>query len=894
MRLLDRDEVTRLSENLAHIELNDRKFELRRDNEISSMRANQAMIRDLWMKETVELAKIKLNSSKLEVRRDDKNSMSSNQAMIQDTWIRETAELTASTEFQTKSTRIESDDQIQHSNWICAIQEQLEYLIGNMKEMQKDQEFLLSLWFDSIYIRQETLPKAHLDTFSWIFRGSTPEYTQPIRFVEWLRGNHSIYWIQGKAGSGKSTLMKFLSQHSETLKHLGFWAGHQELITARFYFWNSGSSLQKSQIGLIRSLLFEILRQCPELLKRVRQNFSLLKKDRLVWLFDRTVDWQYEELLQVYQYVVEQNTDSKFCFFIDGLDEYKTERDKDLGHLVKTLKLLASSPSIKICLSSRPWTVFSDAFGSSSKWMIKLEDLTKQDIYRYVSGKLQEHDQYDKLAQTDDSYTKLVETVTQKAQGVFLWVFLVVRDLLEGLTYNDTIRTMHLRLSQFPEDLGSYFQHMIDSIPKFYRRETAQTFRIALAKEEPSLLITYAYFDDITDNPMLSLEVSQKCAPTPLDMAAIIQGKHDTTRRRLDGRCKGLIEVITLSGIDNPIQRYRVDFLDRTVRDFLQGSDDILDFMYEEGGSDSSLWTNLYHAIFLTMRALRQCIGRPCVNIFNSLWDDLLTILYKAIRESSDPALANPILDQALKLGGGSMHHTRLLERACEFGLLQYVQHNLCSISSLARIQVAEEVFPHALLPNPISAEFCPDLVAYLLALGVDLNKSTISNTSSELVRSISTQSQLGEAPDCEIVNPLVFESSPSKKVSRNLISSFKEQLDCGKLSLTQKGISEVMSLLKANGADIDLPIRMQKQPLDSRKGVSKDFQTNRVSWTARGRQISSSMQDLQTGQSSHYNSDKGSSSWNRKRTYKEESEDKQYSFNDKIYYGGNFVKRKR
>jgi hypothetical protein len=834
IRWFDRDEVSRISKGLADIELNDMKFELRRDIEISSMKANQAIIRDVWSKETVGLAASGFQS---------------------DTPTAATSE---------------NGGQAQHARWVCGIQERLEKLMVSMKEMEKDQELLLSLWFESISIRHETLAQAHLDTFSWIFRGSTPDHTQPIRFVEWLRGSHSIYWIQGKAGSGKSTLMKFLGQHPETLKHLGFWAGHQEVITARFYFWNSGSSLQKSQLGLLRSLLFEILRQCPKLLAQVRKQISSRKEGSWMWGGDKTATWQYEELLRVYQFVVEQNTDSKFCFFIDGLDEYKTEMDKDHRHLVKTLKLLASSPSIKLCLSSRPWTVFLDAFGASSEWTIKLEDLTNQDIYRYVADKLQEHDQYHRLVKANESYSKLIEEVVRKAQGVFLWVFLVVRDLLEGLTYNDTMRTMYLRLSQFPEDLGSYFQRMIDSIPKFYRRETAQTFRIALAKEEPSLLVTYAFFDDLTENPMLRLEGSRACAPAPSELAAIIQVKHDTMRRRLDGRCKGLIEIVTFRNIDEPIERLRVDFLHRTVRDYLQGSQDILDFIYNEGDSDASFWTSLYRAIFLTMRELRQCGGSPNVGLFSSLWEDLLTFVYKAIRESSNPTIANCILDQALKLGGGRMHHTRLLERACEYGLLQYVQHNLCNLPPIAKTQLAEEVFLHALIPNPISAEFSPDLVSYLLALGADPNKSTASKTNPEFVKAISTSIL---KPPLSVVSDEPSPSYDTKPASKplpcTLISSFKEKLNRGQLSLSQKGLSEVVCLLNAKGAGLTLPISTPTRPQIPRRA------------TFRGLTTGCDSRRTPTG-ISEYSQLRFSRERERKRTYEEENQNEHYPFDTK------------
>ena len=101
----------------------------------------------------------------------------------------------------------------------------------------------------------------------------------------------------------------------------------------------------------------------------------------------------------------------------------------------------------------------------------------------------------------------------------------------------------------------------------------------------------------------------------------------------------------------------------------------------------------------------------------------LIGIHVRSQRESSDRALANSILDEAVRLDDRERNHTRHLEQACEFGLLHYVQHSLSILPSLARSQIAADIFPYALIPNPISTELCPDLVAYLLGLGVDVNQ---------------------------------------------------------------------------------------------------------------------------------------------------------------------------
>src|SRR5438128_492760 len=115
---------------------------------------------------------------------------------------------------------------------------------------------LKSLYFPTIPTRHKNIEQAHSETFTWIFdpanRGAT--------FVNWLTRGSGTYWVQGKAGSGKSTLMKFICGHSETCRLLRHCAGDSKLVTAKFFFWYSGNPLMKSLEGLLRALLFEILR----------------------------------------------------------------------------------------------------------------------------------------------------------------------------------------------------------------------------------------------------------------------------------------------------------------------------------------------------------------------------------------------------------------------------------------------------------------------------------------------------------------------------------------------------------------------------------------------------------------------------------------------------------
>lgn len=154
----------------------------------------------------------------------------------------------------------------------------------------------------------------------------------------------------------------------------------------------------------------------------------------------------------------------KFCLFIDGLDEY----DGEHIDLIRIIQNISTSSSIKVCASSRPWNVFVEAFGSNLEQKLLLQDLTKEDIALYIKDKLREDRRFLKLMEEDNRYLELIEDIVAKAEGVFLWVFLVVRSLSRGLTDDNDIRTLQIRVLHLPADLDEYFRRMLDTIEDVY------------------------------------------------------------------------------------------------------------------------------------------------------------------------------------------------------------------------------------------------------------------------------------------------------------------------------------------------------------------------------------------------------------------------------------------
>ena len=127
-------------------------------------------------------------------------------------------------------------------------------------------------------------------------------------------------------------------------------------------------------------------------------------------------------------------TPRNFFFMIDGLDEF----DGDPKELVDLVLSMAKYPHVKICVSSRPWLVFSAAFADRPS--LRVEHLTRDDVRKYIMSRFADDKHYARLSKLNPmGASALISNMTEKSAGVFLWVYLVVQSLLDGLSDGDRL-----------------------------------------------------------------------------------------------------------------------------------------------------------------------------------------------------------------------------------------------------------------------------------------------------------------------------------------------------------------------------------------------------------------------------------------------------------------------
>ncbi|RBR15606.1 uncharacterized protein FIESC28_07247 [Fusarium coffeatum] len=396
--------------------------------------------------------------------------------------------------------------------------------------------------FPEIRRRWDKIHATEKSTNTWIFD------RQKTNFMDWLESGNDIFWITGKAGSGKSTLMKFISNHSFTRKALEHWGNGDTLHVTSYYFWNQGSPLQKSLRGLLRTILFNILKTTPGIVPQVCPDIP-------------DGDWTDAELKDMLERWTKLNSiHAKFCFFIDGLDEFSGEETE----LRNVIKFFNNSLHVKLCVSSRPRIILDDSF-KDERQCITISDFTTGDMKHYVRMRFKSKE-FDKLrAQPGgrEECESIMSKIAENSKGVWLWVYLVTHDLMRAVATYEKPYKLHEILDQFPKELEEYFKYIIDQVEQHYREEMAQIFLITIDEVQPLPVFLFCLLHKEKENENYAIDGPIKA----LDFEAV-DADRQSMRALVHNRCKDLLVVE--DGKHPVVLSHPVDFLHRTVRDFLR------------------------------------------------------------------------------------------------------------------------------------------------------------------------------------------------------------------------------------------------------------------------------------------------------------------------------------
>jgi ankyrin repeat protein/Cdc6-like AAA superfamily ATPase len=305
---------------------------------------------------------------------------------------------------------------------------------GEDLEWKRHKTFMEALAFRRMEFREMAVEHAYATTCQWIFEEEA--------FLRWRDPvfrdtNRGLFWIRGKPGSGKSTLMKCVLEHIKREP--------SARTIASFFFNARGEALEKTTEGCYRTLLHHLFEQVPRLLKLVR----------IPAVFEKGQSWPVNVLKGILREAVLHLQQDNLVLIIDALDECLEKDIRDMMRFLEDLTTVSSSHGVTlwICLASRHYPTIDTRFCESL--VVEATYDHTRDIREYV----QDHLNVEPIAHR----SLLSDQMVRRSGGVFLWVTLVVRNINEAFDQGETQDQLQDHISKIPDNLNLLIGSIIAS-----------------------------------------------------------------------------------------------------------------------------------------------------------------------------------------------------------------------------------------------------------------------------------------------------------------------------------------------------------------------------------------------------------------------------------------------
>ncbi|KAK4201945.1 hypothetical protein QBC40DRAFT_48381 [Triangularia verruculosa] len=332
------------------------------------------------------------------------------------------------------------------------------------------QSYLQSLAFGSMFDRQDNINSGLASTCQWLQDASASRAWSSRQNVSTDCG---LLWIKGKPGAGKSTLMKSavtaIKQSEDGRSNI-----------ASFYFNARGDDLEKTPLGLLRSVIHQLCRQDAHVL----DEFLKLCKEKRTRDGGHNLSWIAPELEAFIRRLFSQRKPRRSFIFVDALDECANLSGNQASeHTVRQVvyllfeiawSALNNQLSLNICLSSRHYPTIS----LPNCPEIVVEEGNASDIGIYV------RDMFRMIPSSEvGEIEKIQSLLIDKASGVFPWVVLVVAILLRDLHNGQPMSRIFDRLKAVPKRMEDLYAELLGSLTAEERLFTVPLVQWVLLKK---------------------------------------------------------------------------------------------------------------------------------------------------------------------------------------------------------------------------------------------------------------------------------------------------------------------------------------------------------------------------------------------------------------------------
>ncbi|XXH04023.1 hypothetical protein Hte_010434 [Hypoxylon texense] len=396
----------------------------------------------------------------------------------------------------------------------------------------------------------------HPNTLRWI-------WDEESELSKWITQGRGLFAVKGKPGSGKSVLMDAVNVGIR--KHF-----RNTFSTVVCHFFNSrGNPIEKSTEGFLRSILFQLVQDDIGFFHRLEQYWEALWGRRFgdkdsepstIQQFQRhhlTVSVLKEMLFNA---VNDVSKKQKVLILVDGLDECEGDLTgpRSMASLLDDLVSTHESLPIMICFSCRnlPSYRFTQLFGS-----FNLQERNRSDIVKFIDDNWK---MMPPICSYDDEMNKLKGSLISRADGVFLWVRLVLEGVQKALATGATTSEIKTIIDT-PNQLYGLFSMLLNRIDPNFLKESRTMLSIILTAKRPLSLREFRYILALKDRNFDSQEALSKSPD-------VIQSD-DTMKRRIMSRCGGLVEIkvsgdLSRAGEDE-MDNNSIQFIHQSVKDFL-------------------------------------------------------------------------------------------------------------------------------------------------------------------------------------------------------------------------------------------------------------------------------------------------------------------------------------